>query len=114
MIDPTASDVIATIRVDVHYFEAGNVQLAAKHSGSISLPPAGDDQASKIVTAISKFESEYQLQLNETYSALGDKAFKALRRALPVYRTKIDWEKIGSYKAGWDWIAEGKKANGAA
>lgn len=98
----------------MHYFEAGNVQLAAKHSGTLPLPPAGDDQPSKIITAISKFESEYQLQLNETYSALGDKAFKALRRALPVYRTKIDWEKIGSYKAGWDWIAEGKKAHGVA
>lgn len=53
------------------------VQLDAKHTGSFPLPEDTEQRAGQILTAISKFESDYQLQLNETYSELSEKAFKS-------------------------------------
>lgn len=79
-MDPSASEVQGTIKVDVHYFEQGNVQLSTSHSASFPLPKEevkGQSVASQIVTTISKLETAYHMELNDVYGDLGDKAFRA-------------------------------------
>lgn len=34
--------------------------------------------------------------MNETYQEMGEKTFKGLRRALPLTRQKLDWDKVGA------------------
>ncbi|WWC69294.1 uncharacterized protein I206_103232 [Kwoniella pini CBS 10737] len=105
VVDRASGTVDGNINVDVHYYEQGNVQLATRHSASFPLPVEevnGQTVASQIVTTISKIETAYHLELNDVYGELGDKAFRALRRALPVTRQKMDWEKVTGYSLGSD------------
>jgi capping protein alpha len=75
------------------------VQLATEYKVSLVLPPAvmtspDSAKASKILALIGDEEEKYQVSLNETYQEMGEKTFKGLRRALPLTRQKIDWDKV--------------------
>lgn len=107
------------IAVNVHYYEQGNVsrnkyaklvlasdeidshkvQLAANHKLSLSLPPtilqsSPTPSAAKIFALIKSEEGEYQTSLTETYQGMSEKTYKSLRRALPMTRSKMDWDKV--------------------
>jgi len=92
------------ILVNVHYYEQGNVQLSTTHNLSLSLPPgisaASTTSASKILAIIEAEESKYQNSLTDAYAEMGEKTFKGLRRALPMTRQKLDWDKVLGYKLG--------------
>lgn len=54
--------------------------MATSHSASFPCPtePNGSQSvASQIVTTLSKIETSYQLELNDVYGDLGDKAFRS-------------------------------------
>ncbi|KAK1230703.1 F-actin-capping protein subunit alpha [Marasmius sp. AFHP31] len=93
------------ISVNVHYYEQGNVQLSTTHTISIPLtsaivtsPPT--NAASKIVALIETEERNYQNSLSDSYHEMSEKTFKSLRRALPLTRQKLDWDKVLGYKLG--------------
>jgi len=90
----------AQIRVNVHYYEDGNVQLTTDTPKTLSVAGGSNPQAvaTALVNAIKKSEQEYHSKLEISYNTLSETTFKALRRILPITRTKIDWPKIQSYK----------------
>jgi capping protein alpha len=89
-------------KITAHYYEDGNVQLNTNTDKSASVPAGSNpkDTAAKTVAAIKKIEVAYQEALNTSYATMGETTFKALRRALPITRKKIDWQKIRTYKLG--------------
>jgi len=105
VIDLNENKVSGKIFVNVHYYEQGNVQLSTTHDISFTLPSAivtspPNASASKILALIEEEERKYQTSLNDTYSEMGEKTFKGLRRALPLTRQKLDWDKVLGYKLG--------------
>lgn len=53
----------------------------------------------KLLKLIEIQEGEYQTSLANVYHEMGEKTFKGLRRALPMTRSKMDWDKVGKYRS---------------
>lgn len=98
--NPSSGSLTGSIKVDVHYYEDGNVRLlTSKH---VSLSVGGSATASEVIRKIGAEEKKYQEDLNKAFGSLSEGAFKALRRQLPITRQKIEWEKISGYRLGQD------------
>ncbi|KAK0742506.1 F-actin capping protein alpha subunit-domain-containing protein [Apiosordaria backusii] len=99
--DPSSNSLEGSIKVDVHYYEDGNVRLLTDKKVNVSVPSSGK-VADAIAREISTAEKKYQEDLNRSFTQLSEGAFKALRRQLPVTRQKIEWDKVASYRLGQD------------
>ncbi|KAG8897097.1 F-actin-capping protein subunit alpha [Tulasnella sp. 403] len=104
-IDLEKGVVSGKVLINVHYYEQGNVQLQTTHTPSLSLPaphptPANAQTAAKLLKLIANQEGEYQTSLAAVYHRMGEKTFKGLRRALPMTRSKMDWDRVLGYKLG--------------
>ncbi|KAI0287969.1 F-actin-capping protein subunit alpha, partial [Russula brevipes] len=75
------------------------VQLETKHQASMALltsvtAESSSASAKKVLALSEDQEGAYQESLGDTYHEMGEKTFKGLRRALPLTRQKLDWNKV--------------------
>jgi len=99
IFSPSESSLAGSIKVDVHYYEDGNVRLLTNKPISASV---SSSSASALVKDIAAIEKKYQEELNRGFTTLSEGAFKGLRRQLPITRQKIEWDKIAGYRLGQD------------
>ncbi|KAF1912106.1 F-actin-capping protein subunit alpha [Ampelomyces quisqualis] len=95
--NPSSSSLAGSVKVDVHYYEDGNVRLLTNKEVSLSGVSERD-----VIRQIATAEKKYQEDLNKAFAQLSEGAFKSLRRQLPITRQKIEWEKISGYNLGRD------------
>lgn len=105
VLDPSSLLLTSTLIVQVHYFENGNVQLNAAKPRTFQLPEKlaeanAEELAKEVVKVVSAHEDGWQKALESSYDELAERAFKALRRQLPLTRQKVDWDKVLNYKLG--------------
>ncbi|KAF9113536.1 40S ribosomal protein S4 [Mortierella sp. AM989] len=103
-LDTATSEVKGALKCKVHYYEDGNVQLETSKEVEEKLNKSSSEPPKVVAKAflelIAASELKYQTALNESYHELAESTFNGLRRALPYTRTKLDWNKILTYRIG--------------
>ncbi|KHN86008.1 F-actin-capping protein subunit alpha [Toxocara canis] len=92
------------LKVQVHYYEDGNVQLVSTKEITAKVNVSADcTQTSKdVFKVIWEEESKYEDAVQDNYQQMSSTTFKALRRQLPVTGVKFDWNNSHAYRIGKD------------
>jgi len=77
----------AKLKINVHYFEGGNVQLNVDKTESLECDCGNVDD---VLSKIKMFENEFQNTISEFFST-NEGMFKKVRRGLTIQGTKFDW-----------------------
>ncbi|KAI6221130.1 F-actin-capping protein subunit alpha [Aphelenchoides besseyi] len=96
----TTIDIKGISRINVHYYEDGNVQLCTKKDLTAQAKYSSDanETAKNVLAAIEKAESHFENAVLQNYNVMSDNTFKMLRRRLPITRSKFDWQNCHSYR----------------
>lgn len=97
-----STEIKGSLKVHVHYYEDGNVQLHEQKDITIKISPpkSPTELATLFAKVLAKSEHEFQIAVNEAYANLSDSIFKSLRRALPLTKTKFNWDQVAGYRLG--------------
>jgi len=80
------------IRLNVHYYEDGNVQLNSNFSEKAELNvTSAEETAEAMLKTIMELENDFQNGLDQFYQKMHDSTFKNMRRFLPKTQKKMDW-----------------------
>jgi len=89
---PGQSELKGSVKLNVHYFEDGNVQLHSTFDKQANVNVQGDEATgADIVKAIAKIESDFQGNLEEMYVNMPGSIFKSMRRFYPITRQPMTW-----------------------
>ncbi|EGB04700.1 hypothetical protein AURANDRAFT_13582, partial [Aureococcus anophagefferens] len=85
--------VSGAVKVRAHYFEDGNVQLqTSKTCGEATVAAASPaDLGAAVAAFVEAAETDLQNGLQEMYDNMSAETFKAMRRVMPITRTKMKW-----------------------
>jgi len=96
-----SSDLTGDIKLNVHYFEDGNVQLHAKYPSKASVQIGTEAKtASAIAAAVRKIETDFQSNLEQMYINMHEVTFKAMRRFYPINKQPMNWNLSAHKMAG--------------
>ncbi|PAA50100.1 hypothetical protein BOX15_Mlig007833g1 [Macrostomum lignano] len=88
------------IKVQVHHFDDGNVQLLSTKSLELACPGGREAGfAADVARKIQEAETAYQEGLKGVFFNMSGHV-KGFRRPLPVFGEKIPWERLTSLKIG--------------
>lgn len=79
-------------KIQVHYFEDGNVQLhaALEKTPKVNVTDAASTSAA-VATAMEKMETDYQSNMEEMYVDMHNDTIKRMRRFLPINKMPMTW-----------------------
>lgn len=89
---PGDTEMVGNVKVHVHYFEDGNVQLHTAIEKKITIKvsdPAGTGKS--VAKAVEQIETDYQNSLEEMYVDMHQVTFKEMRRFLPITKQPMEW-----------------------
>jgi len=96
-----SQELKGNIKVQVHYFEDGNVQLHTNFDRTVTVNVGSEDETGKEVSkALNKVESDFQSNLEEMYVNMHRTTFKSMRRFLPINRMPMTWSSAAHSLAG--------------
>lgn len=85
-LELSSLELKGTLKIWAHYFEDGNVQLQTTKNVVTTLTAVD-----KIADAVEKADSDLQQGLEDMYANMTHETFKAMRRVMPITRTKMKW-----------------------
>jgi len=98
---PTTVELKTDIKINVHYFEDGNVQLHTKFPARNSVQVSDEKKtAAAVLKIIRQLETEFQANLEQMYIEMHSHTFKQMRRFYPLSKQPMNWNLAAHRMAG--------------